>query len=96
MQILHTVREKMRHSFIRNGRSETWELLQPHLGWEDDPAPFSQLSAVLCSSETAVRVLVHRLRRKFRELLEDEIRTIVTDGDDVAAELEWIRSVLRR
>lgn len=95
VQLLETVREKLRASFARTGRPEVFEILEPYLGWEDAPAPFAELGERLGSNENAARVLVHRLRKKFRELLEAEIAETVTDPADVAAELEWMRAALR-
>lgn len=94
-QLLDTVREKMRASFTRKGRPEVFEALDPYLGWEDTPAPFAELGVRLGSNESAARVLVHRLRKKFRDMLEAEIAETVTDPADVASEIEWMRAVLR-
>ena len=92
---METVRQKLHTSFVRTGRMEVWELVEPYLGWDDDPAPFAELGLRLHSSTNAVRVLVHRLRKKFRELLEDEIGFTVSRQEDIPAELAWLRGVLR-
>ena len=94
-QLMETVRQKLHTSFVRTGRMEVWELVEPYLGWDDDPAPFAELGLRLHSSANAVRVLVHRLRKKFRELLEDEIGFTVSRQEDIPAELAWLRGVLR-
>lgn len=96
MQLLESVREKLRASFINNGRLADYEVLEPYLGWDDTPAPYAELGARLGSNEGAARVLVHRLRKKFRELLESEISRTVVNEEDIAAELDWMREVLRR
>lgn len=96
MQLLESVRDKLRASFINNNRLADYEVLEPYLGWDDAPAPYAELGRLLGSNENAARVLVHRLRKKFRELLESEISRTVVNEDDIAAELEWMREVLRR
>jgi RNA polymerase sigma-70 factor (ECF subfamily) len=96
MQLLESVRDKLRASFINNNRLADYEVLEPYLGWDDAPAPHAELGRRLGSNENAARVLVHRLRKKFRELLESEISRTVVNEDDIAAELEWMREVLRR
>ena len=96
MQLIESVRDKLRASFINNGRLAGYEVLEPYLGWDEAPAPFAELGRRLGSSEAAARVLVHRLRKKFRELLETEISRTVVNEEDIAAELEWLREVLRR
>jgi len=95
MQMLETVRTKLRSSFIKQDRLRDYEALEPHLGWDDSPAPYAELAIQLGSNENAVRVLVHRLRKKFRDLLEAEISKTVVNLEDVAAEIEWMRQALR-
>ena len=95
MAILMTVRERLKAAFVRNGRTEMWSLLQPPLGWEDEPVPYARLGVLLGSIETAVHVLLHRRWQKFRDLLHDEITTLAGDPQDIVQEIEWIRRVLR-
>jgi len=95
MQLLDTVRGKLRTSFASQNRLHDYEALEPHLGWDDAPAPYAALAAQLSSNENAVRVLVHRLRKKFRDLLEAEISKTVVHPEDIAAEIEWMRQALR-
>lgn len=94
MQLIDTVRLKLRDSFARNQRLTDYEILEPYLGWEDAPAPYAELGLQLKSSECNARVLVHRLRRKFRDLLEAEVAKTVVSRQDIAEELAWMREVL--
>lgn len=94
MQLLETVRTILRASFEKNNRLVVYETLEPHLGWDDAPAPYAELAVQLGSNENSVCVLVHRLRKKFRELLEAEISQTVVNAEDIEAELAWMREVL--
>lgn len=93
-QLLETVRQKLRTSFINLGRRSDYEALEPYLGWEDAPAPYAELAVRLRTNDNAARVLVHRLRKKFRVLLEAEIAKTVVHEADIPAELAWMREVL--
>lgn len=95
IQLLETVRGKLRESFSKHGRLADYEALEPHLGWDDAPAPYAELAAFLNSNESAVRVLVHRLRKKFRDLLEAEISKTVVEPEDIAREIAWMKDALR-
>jgi len=95
MQLLDSVRVKLRESFEKNGRSYDYETFEPYLDWDDTPAPYTELAQRLNSKEPAVRVLVHRLRKKFRDLLEAEVSKTVVNTEDIAEELAWMREVLR-
>lgn len=96
MQLLETVRQTLHAAFIRTGRDHEYAVLEPFLGWEDDPAPLAELAVKMNSTENAVGVQVHRLRKKFRELLEAEVARTVANPEDIAGEMEWIREVLRK
>lgn len=95
VQMLETVRQNLRSSFIKNKRLKDYEILEPYLGWEDIPAPFAELGEQLGSNANAARVLIHRLRKKFRELVQKEISKTVVNPEDIEEELEWLLSVLK-
>jgi DNA-directed RNA polymerase specialized sigma24 family protein len=94
VNLLETIRDRMRQSFERNGRLADYEALEAHLGWDDEPAPYAALALKLQSNESAVRVLVHRLRAKFREMLRQEVAKTVVSPAEVEAELAWLRRTL--
>ena len=73
---------------------EMFEALDPYLGSEDSQPPYEELSARLGSTPGAVRLLVHRLRKKFRALLEREIGKTVTNPEEIDEELAWLRKVM--
>jgi RNA polymerase sigma-70 factor (ECF subfamily) len=55
----------------------------------------AELAAKLGLTEGALKVAVHRLRRRYRDLLKQEIADTVADTGDVADELEILLSALR-
>jgi RNA polymerase sigma factor (sigma-70 family) len=95
VQMLETVRQNLRSSFINNKRLKDYEILEPYLGWEDIPAPFAELGEQLGSNANAARVLIHRLRKKFRELVQKEISKTVVNPEDIEEEIEWLQTVLK-
>ena len=48
------------------------------------------LGSALGMSEGAVKVAVHRLRRRFRDLLIQEIAGTVSDPDEIDDELQYL------
>ena len=44
-------------------------------------------------SETAVKVAIHRLRTRFRELIRAEVASTVNDPADAAAELRHLIAI---
>jgi len=93
-ELLAGVREKMRAAFKSAGRGETFDLLLPYLLWDDEPPSHRELAEKLGSSEAATRILIHRLRTKFRELLRTEVARTVLTPEEIPGELAWLQGVL--
>ncbi len=47
-------------------------------------------------SETAVKVTVHRLRQRYRELLREEIAHTVTRPEEIDEEMRYLFEVVSR
>lgn len=56
-------------------------------------APQSEVALALDVSEAAVKVAIHRLRGRLRELIRAEIATTVNDPADIADELRHLIAV---
>jgi len=58
--------------------------------------PYAELAARLGRSEGAVKVAVHRLRQRYRELLQEEIANTVTSPEEAEEERRYLLAVLSR
>jgi len=56
--------------------------------------PYTTLAERLQISEAAVRVAVHRVRQRYREMLRAEIADTVADEAEVNEELNYLRQIL--
>lgn len=92
--LIDNVRDKLRESFEETGRAGTFEVLLPYLLWDGTPPSYREVAQQLDASETAVRLLVFRMRTKFRELLRSEVARTTESPADVEGEVEWLKSVL--
>lgn len=92
--LLHSVRSRLKEEFAKNGKESLFEILDPYLCNDVNQPPYEQIAREMDSSAGAVRLLVHRLRKRFRGALEDEIRETVSSPEEVAGELEWLKRVL--
>lgn len=61
-----------------------------------DTSSYGDLAAELSVSPSALRVQVHRLRKKFRELLRQRIVDTLADQTEVDEELAYLAQCLRR
>lgn len=92
--LLDGVRERLREEFAEMGRAEVFEALLPFLLGDEAAPSYREVGQKLEASETAVRLLVFRLRGKFRDRLREEVTRTVADAAEVPGELEWLKSVL--
>ena len=92
--LLEGVRDKLRADFAETGRAGVFETLLPFLVMEDALPSYREVAQKLDSSETAVRLLVFRMRTKFRDLLRAEVEKTVATPQEVDEEIEWLKSVL--
>ncbi len=76
-------------------KQEFYQTLKP---WLDGAADVSQAqaAAALGMSETAVKVAIHRLRTRFRELIRAEVAATVHDPADAADELRHLIEIVSR
>ena len=76
-------------------RAARFEALRGHLAGEGPETSHRDLGVRLGMTEDAVKVTLHRLRRRFGELLREEIRDTVRDRDDVDDEIRHLLGVLK-
>lgn len=86
--------DRLRRDFVASGRAELFDLLEPHLWGDDTSAPYSQIAAALGMTEVAVKGAMHRLRRRYRELLREEIAQTVGLAEEIDDELQHLHRLL--
>jgi RNA polymerase sigma factor (sigma-70 family) len=78
------------------GQREAFEQLKEFLLAGGRGTPYAELAVRLGTSEGAVKVAVHRLRQRYRELLEEEIANTVTSPEEAEEERRYLLAVLSR
>jgi len=92
--LLRQTQVRLRTACVRSGKARLYEQLEPFISGDDDNVPYRQLAAALDTTEGAARVAVHRLRRKFRDLLREEIVHTVDDEGQVDEEMRFLLHAL--
>jgi RNA polymerase sigma-70 factor (ECF subfamily) len=95
LSVLDRVMEKLRNEFLQHGRPEHFERLKMSLLGQSD-APYAGLAREMKTSEGALKVAIHRLRKRYRELFRQEIADTVADPAEVESELRYLATVLTR
>jgi RNA polymerase sigma-70 factor (ECF subfamily) len=76
------------------GKAEHFEALKPWLSGDTENISQADAAARLGVNEGAVKVAIHRLRRRFREVIKSEIGQTVSDRAQVDEELHYLLEAL--
>lgn len=94
LQVLDEAMQRLATEYRRAGLHAQFLLLRPHLTGESEDA-LSDLAVRLGKSAGATRVLVCRLRNRFRRQIRAVLADTVTDLDQVESELQHLENALR-
>src|SRR5438552_13261045 len=84
LTFLEQVLGRLQEEMVAAGRSPLFDRLKVFLTGEDGAASYQEAARELGLTEGALRVRVHRLRGRFRELALAEIEQTVSTPEDVA------------
>src|SRR5271170_2008544 len=95
LAVLDRVVERLKNEFVHQGRLEHFDRLKVFLLGHSD-APYATLAHEMNTSEGALKVAIHRLRKRYRELFRQEIADTVADPFEVESELRFLAAVLSK
>ncbi len=87
LALLETTLTRLEEIFRSDGGASVFETLKPCLTADTARISYPELSASLGVSEGAARVAVHRLRKRYRHLLKEEITRTLIDPAQADEEL---------
>jgi RNA polymerase sigma factor (sigma-70 family) len=96
LTLLDHVLEKLEAEMARSGKQKQFAALRPALLGMAERAPYAQLAAELGISEEAARASAKRLRRRYRELLREEVAQTIDDPAGVDSEILTLFATLGR
>jgi RNA polymerase sigma-70 factor (ECF subfamily) len=94
LTLLDQVLARLRSEWVGDGKAKLFDALKPALAGAEDWGSYRHVGAKHGLSEGAVKVTVHRLRRRYRELLREEIGRTLEDPGDVDEEIRNLFAVL--
>jgi RNA polymerase sigma-70 factor (ECF subfamily) len=95
LALVNRVVSKLRGEFEREGKGERFDKLRGCLTGDDARLPYREIARQLEMREGAVKVAVHRLRRRFHEAFREEISMTVTEEREVSEEIRHLMSALQ-
>jgi DNA-directed RNA polymerase specialized sigma24 family protein len=95
--LLRRVLDQLRDELARAGKQHVFDALKGCLVGDHDDAGYRDAAAALNTTEGHARVTVHRLRRRYRQLLLSHISaTVHGAATDVDEEIRYLFSVMQR
>ena len=94
LALLDNVLERLREECAAEGKSKLYEALSACLVGGRQTQPYAALASRLNQSEGAVKVAVHRLRQRYRQLLREEIANTVATPAEVDEEMRYLVAIL--
>ena len=91
--LLEQVLAALRQEFNAADKARLFEELSGFIWGDKSTASYAEIAASLNLTEGTVKVAVHRLRQRFRELLRAEVAHTVARPEDIDGELRHLISV---
>jgi DNA-directed RNA polymerase specialized sigma24 family protein len=88
LRLLDGVLERLAREYADSGRAAQFEALQVVLSEGPRSVPYATIAARLGTTEGAVQAAVQRLRRRYREVLREQVAATLDDPDDAAVDDE--------
>lgn len=94
MTVLDRVMDRLETEMAAAGKGALFELAGAHLCGVDDAVPYREVAAKLVMTEGAIKVAVHRMRQRYREILRHEIAQTVSHPNEVDEEIRALFAIL--
>ena len=94
LTLLEQTMARLRAEFKQSGKIHEFERLKIFLTADKREIPYTTMANELKMNENALRVAVHRLRKRYRELFREEIAHTLAEGEDIDTELRYLLTVL--
>ncbi len=92
--LLERVRLRLAQDYATANRVLLYELLEPHLTNRGDAMPRNEICEETGLSSAAIAMSLHRMRRRFGELLREEVAATVEKASDIEDEIRELLMIV--
>jgi RNA polymerase sigma-70 factor (ECF subfamily) len=85
---------RLRNESKTENQRRSFETLKPYLTGEEPRTPYREAGEKLGMTEMAVRKAAHRLRRRFGQVLRDEIAETVAGEEEIDGEVRHLLTII--
>jgi RNA polymerase sigma factor (sigma-70 family) len=96
LTLLEDVLKRLGEEHEREGKAVLFAALNPCLVGDRTSLPYVELAQRMRMTESGIKSAVHRMRRRYRQLLREEIANTVASRAEVDDELRFLFTVLAR
>ncbi len=96
LALLDQVLDRLQAEFVTDGKAEQFDHLKPFLTEGKGTTSYAAVATKLGTTDGAVKVAVHRLRRRYRELLREEISHTVATPAEIEEEIRHLFAAFGR
>jgi RNA polymerase sigma-70 factor (ECF subfamily) len=93
--LLQNALAQLRREFEQAGKVDVFERLKGMLTGEKSAERYAEVAAALGITESSVKVSVHRLRRRYGEILREQISRTLRNPSEIDAEIRDLFTALR-
>jgi len=94
LTVLQRAMGRLQTESIRKNQENMFDKLKEHITKAKEAVPYHDVADELGMTENAVKVAVHRLRRRYRKLLRDEIVQTVASEEQIDEEIRDLFAAL--
>lgn len=94
LAVIERATARLRAEQDHAGKQAQYLALLPSLHAQEDTPPHADVARTLGITENAVKVALHRLRRRLGELIRDEVGGTLREGEDVEDEIRQLLAAL--
>jgi len=94
LTVLEQTIDRLETEMADKNKQKLFDCLKVYLTADEDDIPYQDMAAELEMTEGSIRVAVHRLRRRYRKLLREEIAQTVGGEDQIDEEMGCLFAAL--
>ena len=96
LTMLDRVLKGLEEEFAATGKAEVFSRVEPFLVGEKCGQTYAELALSLGTTEGSLKMTVHRMRQRYRELFREEIAHTVAGPEEIEEEIRYLFSVIGR
>jgi hypothetical protein len=87
---------RLKDEFVEARKEKTFASLKVFLTGETDTPSYSEAAKELNMADGAVKVAVHRMPRRYREILKEEVAGAVAGPEETEDEIRYLLAAVSR